>query len=109
VTRKRAGMSSRRAAGRGGGSAPLGDPVVGVMCLAVQVAVWLMPLDAGRRWKAEVASFLAECDPEQQRAASWSWVCSAPWLIVVMWGAELARRARGVGNRGPVSQPPRER
>jgi hypothetical protein len=110
------GGAARKMGGRPGHGVPTRggdgrgrDRGAGVVCLAVRVVARLMPPAAGRRWKAEVASFLAECDLGRQRAAAWSWVRGAPWLIVVMWAQAPARRARGAGDRRAAGQLPGER
>jgi hypothetical protein len=107
---RRAGRKTLRTAGHGfavgAGPGPAHDSMLIVVGLAMRIAVWLMPPTVGRRWLAEVSSFLAECDPRHRRVAMWSWVRGAPALIALMWVHELARRVRGAGGRKAAGQPP---
>ena len=74
----------------------------------MRVGMRLMPPAAAHRWRAEVASFLAECDPRQRRAAMWSWARGVPRLVAMMWVGELARRARNSGGRQAAGKPPQD-
>ena len=61
---------------------------------ALRAASRLMPGPAGRRWLAEAVSLLSELDAGRRRAAERSYLRSAPRLVLMMWIAELSRRAR---------------
>jgi hypothetical protein len=54
----------------------------------------LMPASAGRRWRAEAESLLAEVTPAQRGAALRSYLLSAPRLAVMMWAWQVVRRLR---------------
>jgi hypothetical protein len=54
----------------------------------------LMPPAAGRRWLAEAASSLVEMDPGERAAAVRSYLRSAPRVMAMTWGREMARRTR---------------
>jgi hypothetical protein len=54
----------------------------------------LMPRAAGRRWRAEAESALFEMDPGKRAAAVRNYLWSAPRVLVMSWGREVARRTR---------------
>lgn len=54
----------------------------------------LMPRAAGRRWLAEAESLLFEVPAGLRRTVVRSYLRSAPRLALMMWAAELSRRAR---------------
>jgi hypothetical protein len=66
---------------------------------AMRVFSRLMPPDAGRRWFAEVQSFLFEADPEQRAKAARSYLRSATRVMATTWAYELSRRGPLAGNR----------
>jgi hypothetical protein len=74
----------------GAGSAP----VMAGRWPALRAASRLMPGPAGRRWLAEAQSLLSEVDAGQRQAAARSYLRSVPGLVLMMWLAELSRRAR---------------
>lgn len=54
----------------------------------------VMPRTAGRRWLAEAESSLFEMDPGQRAAGVRSYLRSAPRVVAMTWGREVARRTR---------------
>jgi hypothetical protein len=60
---------------------------------ALRAVSRLMPRDAGRRWLAEAESLLFEAPAARRRTVVRSYLRSAPRLVVMMWAAELSRRA----------------
>jgi hypothetical protein len=95
-------LAERRTGRRGpdGASGPDGDgrplsPVAPVRLRRALGAVSrLMPRAAGRRWRGEAESSLFEMDPGQRRAAVRSYLRSAPRVVAMTWGREVARRMR---------------
>jgi hypothetical protein len=71
-----------------------GAPVLAGRWPALRAASRLMPGPAGRRWLAEAQSLLSEVDAGQRQAAARSYLRSVPRLALMMWLAELSRRAR---------------
>jgi hypothetical protein len=84
------GAAYGRGPAAGAGSAPL----LAGRWPALHAASRLMPGPAGRRWLAEAQSLLSEVDARQRQAAARSYLRSAPRLVLMMWLAELSRRAR---------------
>jgi hypothetical protein len=80
--------------GRGPAARVTSGPVIAGRWPALRPVSRLMPGPMGRRWLAEAQSLLAEADAGQRRAAARSYLRSAPRLILIMWLAELSRRAR---------------
>ena len=54
----------------------------------------LMPAAAGRRWRAEAESLLAEVTDDRRSAAVRSYLRSAPRLAVMMWARQVLRWLR---------------
>ena len=73
------GLSGR---GRDDGDGSAGEAVRGWHALAVVAR--LMPRAAGRRWRAEAESLLAEVTAARRGAAVRSYLLSAPRLAVMM-------------------------
>jgi len=86
--RKGSGLSERGREDDG----PAGEAVHRWRTLAVVSR--LMPAPAGRRWRAEAESLLAEVTPAQRGAAVRSYLLSAPRLVVMMWARQVLRRLR---------------
>jgi hypothetical protein len=95
-------LAERRTGRRGpeGASGPDGDgrPLSAVAPArrwrALGAVSRLMPRAAGRRWLGEAESSLFEMDPGQRRAAVRSYLRSAPRVVAMTWGREVARRTR---------------
>jgi hypothetical protein len=94
------------AGGRGiGWSFPVRIPVTArTLGLMMHLAARLMPQAARCRWLAEVASYLAECKPGQQRPAVRSYVRGAPMLILQAWARELRHPAHGIAGQPPQNR-----
>jgi hypothetical protein len=90
--------SSLSGRGRDDDGGPTGEAVRGWRALAVVSR--LMPASAGRRWRAEAESLLAEVTAARRGAVVRSYLLSAPRLAVMMWTREVLRRAR-LGPRRP--------
>lgn len=80
--------------GRGPAAGAGGAPVLAGRWPALHAASRLMPGPAGRRWLAEAQSLLSEVDAGRRQAAARSYLRSVPRLVLMMWLAELSRRAR---------------
>ena len=80
--------------GRGPAAGAGSAPVIAGRWPALRAASRLMPGPAGRRWLAEAQSLLSEVDAGQRQAAARSYLRSVPGLVLMMWLAELSRRAR---------------
>jgi hypothetical protein len=102
VRRSRLGRRGREGVPRVPGPAVAGPvpemaghwPVIAGHWPALRAASRLMPGAAGRRWLAEASSLLSEVDAGRRRTAARSYLRSAPRLVLLMWVAELSRRAR---------------
>lgn len=97
LPRRRLADGSGRTYGRGldraGGLVPE-LPGAGWRWRALGVVARVMPRAAGRRWLAEAESSLFEMDPGQRAAGVRSYLRSAPRVVAMTWGREVARRTR---------------
>ena len=69
----------------------IGDVVSEAQWRALCLAALNMPPAAGRRWLAEVESFLTEAPPKLRLDAARSYLAHAPQFIVVSWITAAAR------------------